>query len=411
MRRLIHTVLILAIVSLGWTGNADGTPPRQLDLGIRPLNPRAEKGQPVQLEFYYTKSIRQWHRIRLEFNPVGGLKYLGPEEAHLAIRKDTTVTFKFEVIPDPADTSGIVVIPWFDEGDSHLPVSLYFVPSGDSMIMRANDPRNPRNRPIVHDLVVEPIVIRSGGSSGTGTSIPPDSAKIRARLEQQKRDFAPYQLELELHERALLEQSPLTDLDAQHIRVGDTIFTRKRGEQYFYPAEKVSPSSPPSKITSDSTTSEDMAFGAIEGTVLGCDRQLLYDCRVDINAMPDSMVAELYHGGTRHPYNAEYFKNTEYHNSTRTDTVGYFRFDDLPIGYYQIWFWFDLRLSIRDSCERYQLSGRFYPQVDFVRVAPDSTSITRLSAQGDPLVKFAAIWFPEYKSSTKEGEKDEEVTR
>ena len=164
---------------------------------------------------------------------------------------------------------------------------------------------------------------------------------------------------------------------------------------------------PPPRGDANSDDTDRLGYGTISGTILGCDGELLRDCRVDINAMPENLVTRWLTVSPRSVYKAVYFEDATYHDTVRTNSAGRFRFENLPTGYYQIWFWFDLRLYQRDSCNRYQLAGSYYPQVDFVRVAPDSVSFTQLSAQGDPSVKFAREWLPEFESVEEIGEKDE----
>jgi hypothetical protein len=147
--------------------------------------------------------------------------------------------------------------------------------------------------------------------------------------------------------------------------------------------------------------------GAIRGTILGCDGELLRDARVDINSMPDSMVDAWFNSTPRYVYPATYFDNAFYHDTLRTDSLGRFRFDNLSPGYYQIWFHFDLRLVKRDSCDRFQLGGFLNHQADFVRVAPDSISVVGLSAEAEFGVQFARDWFPEYEPLDREKEESD----
>ena len=154
----------------------------------------------------------------------------------------------------------------------------------------------------------------------------------------------------------------------------------------------------PPTVNTGSNNATEPRFGQVRGTVKGCrPGEMIRGALVEINSMPDSLVADWLSPGPKTMRGAWHFDYTDYHDTVRTDSAGAFLLEGIPPGYYQLWLVVDLRWIRRDSCE--QLAQAVKQQVDFVRVAPDTVSVVdgRLGLIADLVdVQFAAYWYPEY---------------
>lgn len=137
------------------------------------------------------------------------------------------------------------------------------------------------------------------------------------------------------------------------------------------------------------------ATGQVQGTVYNCRGKPKAGAMLFLNLMPDTL--KITDSIVGRPW--QYFFSVVYHDSTTSDSTGCYRFQDVPLGYYQVWLPPDFVEIRRDSC-LYASND----QADFVRIAHDSIAILNLGAAADFDVPFAGAWVPEYLTMQSKGE-------